>query len=52
MKWYNVGKETDDRTEVLDPEGKSPEAGDWTAFQNKYVYPKLIESIEEYLPFK
>ena len=42
--------DVDDRPEVVLSTGKQLSGDDWYRFQEEYVYPKLIEQIDKFLP--
>lgn len=47
----HIDLEAEDRPEFVMPERQQLSGNDWIAFQNNFVYPKLKEQIDKYLPF-
>ena len=46
-----ISLDVEDRPERSLPDGKRLDGEDWVDFQDRHVYPKLVEQIDVHLPF-
>ena len=47
-----ISLDIEDRPQIVLTDKKQLDGNEWIAFQNEYVYSKLVEQMNKYLPFE